>query len=192
MSVELKTCVKCGYQMPKMSTKRICPACKTPWPLAGPCARCGTYSDSLMSSDHYCHECHSASNLEIYHKMIEDTFKQYKEWKDKVPKEYTLLTEEEWLSACSYFNKCPICNAGTIDTKMYFIPFRDGGKYTAWNILPVCEKCAVGIRINKCQPFEHIMRVSSSRVAGRKIIKEVTTFLEGRINEQEGKGNKTT
>lgn len=52
------------------------------------------------------------------------------------------LTEEEWQEAVSHFNGCAICGADEVATRGYFIPFKNGGEYAAWNILPLCSSCA--------------------------------------------------
>lgn len=51
------------------------------------------------------------------------------------------LTEEEWLEACRYFEGCAYCGSEDISTRGFLIPFKDGGEYAAWNVLPLCDKC---------------------------------------------------
>jgi len=52
------------------------------------------------------------------------------------------LTEEEWQEACRYFEGCAFCGSEDISTRGFLIPFKDGGEYTAWNVLPLCDTCA--------------------------------------------------
>jgi hypothetical protein len=75
----------------------------------------------------------------------------FEEWRAKVmkvPKSYPTLTEDQWLAAVKYFNGCALCESETVDTRWYFIPFKLGGRYCDWNIIPVCDKCATKVRVN--------------------------------------------
>jgi hypothetical protein len=53
------------------------------------------------------------------------------------------MSEQQWLEACNYFNGCAICGSEDIETREFFVPFSKGGRYTAWNMFPLCGKCAI-------------------------------------------------
>lgn len=52
------------------------------------------------------------------------------------------MTEDEWYEVCEYFGGCAICGDAYIETRQFFMNFQDGGKYTAWNMFPLCGKCS--------------------------------------------------
>lgn len=58
---------------------------------------------------------------------------------------FKALTEEQWLEACAHFGGCVYCDYTYIEARGYFIPYALGGRYTAWNIIPMCEECATRI-----------------------------------------------
>jgi hypothetical protein len=70
----------------------------------------------------------------------------------KVPKPPKTLTDEEWIAACLHFGKCAVCDNESIDARAFFVAFAFGGRYAAWNVIPVCEKCALEFRQNQ-NPF---------------------------------------
>ena len=75
----------------------------------------------------------------------------YNEWVEKVklvPRDYPTLTEEQWMEAVKHFGGCALCGEESIDARSYFVPFKDGGRYCDWNIIPVCSKCALKTRTN--------------------------------------------
>lgn len=64
-----------------------------------------------------------------------------------------VMTEEQWLETCSYFEGCCICGDEHIETREFFVPFQEGGRYAVWNILPMCGTCGKTTRTVK-NPFE--------------------------------------
>lgn len=73
----------------------------------------------------------------------------FNEWQDrisKIPRTCKTLTEDQWIEAVKYFDGCAICGSESIDTRGYFIPFKYGGRYCNWNIIPMCEKCATNAK----------------------------------------------
>jgi hypothetical protein len=62
------------------------------------------------------------------------------------------MSENEWLSVCAYFEGCAICGEEHIETRQFLVPFKDGGRYASWNILPMCEKCS-GVAKKYDNPF---------------------------------------
>ena len=81
--------------------------------------------------------------------MVQRRRDMFNEWRDlilKIPKNYPTLTEAQWMEAVKYFNGCAICGSESIDTRGYFIPFKSGGRYCDWNVIPMCEKCATNAK----------------------------------------------
>lgn len=77
-------------------------------------------------------------------KRRETLKQQYDEWRERIAKlPMKPLSEQQWLTTCSYFGGCAICGNEHIETREYFIPFVDGGTYTVWNIYPMCGNCAI-------------------------------------------------
>lgn len=99
----------------------------------------------------------------------------YNEWIEsirKIPKNYPTLTEEQWMEAVKHFGGCALCKDESIDARGYFIPFKLGGRYCDWNIIPVCAECATTARRN---PNYFLW----SRPAG---LMDVIDYLEVKIN----------
>lgn len=61
---------------------------------------------------------------------------------NKIPADYHTLTNDEWLEACAFFDGCAMCDNPHINTRGFFLLFKAGGKYSKWNIIPLCEDCA--------------------------------------------------
>jgi len=95
-----------------------------------------------------------------------------------------ILTEEDWLEACNYFNKCALCTEQEIDVRKFFIRFEDGGKYTPWNIIPACELCATDLRIqhNPFRYLHHKFKTNNDRgQTAYGNIKIITKYLKSRM-----------
>jgi hypothetical protein len=90
----------------------------------------------------------------IYERMQERLERKLVEWKKKVSRYNNMhtLTEAEWLEACKHFNGCALCGSESIDARGYFITFKDGGKYNACNVIPICNECATRQRLQS-NPF---------------------------------------
>lgn len=57
------------------------------------------------------------------------------------------LTEAEWLETCRYFGGCATCGNSHVESRQYFVPFSAGGRYTVWNVFPMCADCAKHLRL---------------------------------------------
>ena len=79
-------------------------------------------------------------------KQNEDNFKAWLAMVAKVPTPLKTLTQDEWISACIHFGKCAVCRNESVDARSFFIHYSLGGRYAAWNVIPVCEKCAIALR----------------------------------------------
>ena len=186
-----KTCKKCGWEVDKKSPLSRCPICKTIY-TEGYCKICGGYcTDDDFVKGLYCRDCfneylHRPPDRKHKAKVSAKRTTTYKQWMsliDKVPKDYHTLTEPEWLEACQYFNGCAICGAEDISARGYFIPFKYGGRYCNWNIIPMCEKCATRmqskiIAANTKDPLTHYMGHSDDFTT----LKHIMEYLEVKLN----------
>ena len=82
----------------------------------------------------------------------EDLFANWLSLIAKVPQPLKTLTDDEWIAACLHFGKCAICRNESVDARGFFIPFSFGGRYAAWNVIPVCDKCATALKFQQ-NPF---------------------------------------
>lgn len=75
--------------------------------------------------------------------IMMDATKAYEDWCNIIKeKPYKALTNSEWTKACIHFNGCALCDSEEITTRGMLVPFKDGGRYSAWNVIPICDKCA--------------------------------------------------
>lgn len=82
---------------------------------------------------------------------------KYEKWLKLTELHFKPVTEEQWIEACSYFEGCAICGEEHIESRQFFVPFEEGGRYAAWNIFPMCGKCSTYARKIK-NPFKWIDR----------------------------------
>lgn len=108
---------------------------------------------------------------------LEQTFTRWLELIAKVPPPLKTLTQDDWIKACRYFGKCAICEDESIDARAFFVAFSFGGRYANWNVIPVCEKCAVTLR-RKQNPF---IRYED---AAPRIVKYLRPILERTIADE--------
>lgn len=146
-----KTCSNCGWVLAIQDPLTHCPICNTKF-SEGICAICKKPVKYYRHNRLVCKHCYDTvtrkpdDNKRLKQRRID----VYNEWVAKVkriPADYPRLTEAQWLAAVKHFNGCALCQSETVDTRWYFIPFKEGGRYCDWNIIPVCDKCAVKIRI---------------------------------------------
>lgn len=147
MHVEMKVCPKCGFMAPVRSSAHKCKRCGTPYPneSGGRCDYCGEWKDYVNNASRMCKQCsaiavkkvldrHRATAEDLYNIIVDKVALK------KLP--FRALRDEEWIRTCIHFDGCVMCGADRIDSKMYFIPFRKGGRYTPYNMLPICDKCS--------------------------------------------------
>lgn len=208
-------CYKCGWEFPatyRASTCKFCggPVYRNVGPEPGNCKECGAYCENIHAyNDHRCRECHNKSVREAYHKKgqsqatkeaamqrskrkkekeIRIAEESYANWKAQLNSITThSLTEDEWLQACAHFNGCAMCGADSIDARMYFIKYQEGGKYNACNIIPACEKCATDRKVNP-NPFRTMNRYINSsaglyRGQSKERLKKIVDYLQSKIEE---------
>lgn len=167
-------CPKCGWEFPSCFTNSKCKFCNTEFNTQY-CSRCGKEVPTSEMRRHStgkliknCKPC-VRELRNAYNKANPDKVKeQFKnindghrnlaaqrlaEWQELTNVPMRLLNEDDWLRACSHFNGCAMCGSDDIGVRELFIPFGLGGKYTPWNVIPVCEQCASKGTRNRINPF---------------------------------------
>ena len=148
-----------------------------------------------------CRECYRKYIREayipgvLYEAQKEKVTKSLNDWLaliEQVPKPIKTLTEKQWLDTCSYFKKCAYCSNEAITARSFFISFKLGGRYAAWNIIPVCDKCALQ---NKRQQnpwikYNPITISNAAPTAEKYCLKHITEYLHVRLMEAINSGNK--
>ena len=172
-----KTCKQCGWVLDVRDPNTRCPICKTRF-TEGLCRICGEFLPYYSGDRCVCRDCylHVTKKPDDDRRLNERRKAVYKEWLAKiarVPKAYPTLTEAQWLAACKHFEGCACCGNDSVDARGYFVPFRDGGRYCDWNIIPMCERCATAARINGS------MFATSSRPAR---LVDIINYLEDKLN----------
>lgn len=189
--VATKTCSGCGWVYPLLYQDNFCKFCRTRFPKNF-CIVCGEYTK--MYDGRLCAKCTSRRNFSystIESKRIDNrrflqrkrdayeaSFNEWLSMIDRVRKPLHTLTNDEWISACKHFGGCATCGGHTIDARGMFVPFGFGGRYAAWNIIPVCEECATSLK-RRQNPFVRY----EETVDG--IVKYLRPILEGVIDDEE-------
>lgn len=163
-----RLCKKCGWEFPNSFTKSKCKFCGTEFDYQH-CSKCDGW---FPLSEFYryksgrnkgclnkvCKKCtferkriwdklFPEQNLERVKRFMNERRRvadsRYADWVDMTNIKFKPMTEQQWIEACRYFDGCAICGAEEIEVREFFIPFQQGGRYTAWNMFPMCGKCAV-------------------------------------------------
>lgn len=194
-----KACTTCGWEYSINDPRQTCKFCGGRF-NGGICKSCGKYSTDILYREGpgavwgMCREC--ARPIIAKQVAAVDARRRrsakiaFEEWKQKtraIP--FRPLTEDEWLEAVAFFNGCAICGDETVASRSFFISAADGGKYTAWNVIPMCEKCATVLHFNS-NPFQ-IMdpRINDrlykeNRGDGLKYLSRIKTYLERKIQDE--------
>ena len=176
-------CSGCGLEIPVVGKHRTCKWCNTPLEK-GICRDCGELAKLDIHTSR-CRNCHQAYKFLPHLKAKEEAQRAFDNWIadiNSLPQPYENLTQKQWLAACAYFNKCALCSETEIDTRGFFIPFKYGGKYCNWNIIPVCESCSRIWRMH----WNPWYRVDTTYLAGkwdRKYLNKVVVYLQERMDE---------
>jgi len=186
-----KKCEKCGWEYHITYPEPSCRFCGTRF-KKGFCAGCGKYTD--IRYGRYCTQCYSKRQMAAttreqetakwqrwYAKQLkqqEDRFNSWLSMIARVPQPLRTLTEDEWIAACLHFGKCAVCDNESIDARAFFVAFAFGGRYAAWNVIPVCEKCATALR-RRHNPF------IKYEEAAPKIVDYLRPILERTIANEE-------
>ena len=185
-----KKCSKCGWEYPIDWPGRQCRFCQEPF-KDGPCSCCGKLSDNLHNG--ICRTCHTAQHKVWRMGRRETANTAHAEWLKKIasqPYPYSTLTEDQWLEACKHFGGCAYCGSSDIDARSMFIPFKEGGRYCAWNIIPACEKCETARKATP-NPFlrmdEGLLRsqTNSARKYGYTLenLHRIVDYLQSKMEE---------
>lgn len=188
-----KTCNNCGWVFPATYPPNTCKFCGAHF-TEGICSTCGKFSTDLVYNRNICRSCSNASTNERckkrYKRLREQTTDHYKEWLDKISKvktPYKTLTEDQWLEACKHFGGCAMCNSDNIDARGFFIPFKEGGQYCNWNVIPLCDKCATRLRV-QVNPFIKYhttlnKRLKSTQANADALLDRIVNYLQPRLEE---------
>lgn len=99
-------------------------------------------------------------------KRRNDADEELKEWLEITDIPFKVLSEEQWLETCRFFGGCALCGNEHIESRQFFINFKDGGKYTVWNMFPACSECS-----------KHVRQVSNPFVWMHPIIGNAKVYL---------------
>lgn len=138
--MNIKKCNNCGREFPATHKARRCD-CGAYFKM-GYCSVCGEWKENLRVNR--CRECETEQHRAWREGRRNNGDSNLKKWLgaiSRIPTPHKTLTEEEWLEACKHFGGCAYCGNPHIESRSMFIPFKDGGRYCAWNIIPACEEC---------------------------------------------------
>lgn len=167
-----RQCTNCNWEYPATYHSLKCKFCKTILEYQY-CKGCSKWviTDRFVVSKYLCKDCarelrkeydrkspdkYNARSNRVYHKHMLEIDMQLQEW-TKNTTDFKPLSQQDWLKTCEYFGGCALCNEEYIETRQFFIPFKEGGRYTAWNMFPMCGKCATHTRRIK-NPFLWLYR----------------------------------
>ena len=177
-----KTCNKCGWVLAIQDPNVYCPICHTRFTV-GICQVCKQPVEYYRDDRKVCRKCYDtvirkpdakarlkARREGVYNELLEKIA--------HIPKSYPTLSEAQWMQAVKHFNGCALCKSESVDTRGYFIPFNKGGRYCDWNIIPMCEKCAIKPKTN---PNYFLNRRPEGLI-------DIIKYLEEKIDEASRKG----
>lgn len=189
---------------------RYCPHCKMPLPnlYRGKfCKRCkGLLSEALCTECRQvkpiemfyndkrsiCKRCSAIVNFEANHRWYiknrvevreryrQDTDKALVDWLSRIKRPTKPLTEEQWLFACSYFNKCAVCGKDEITTRWIFVPPQlfGQGSYTKCNVIPVCDDCGATLIKDNFNPFYYMGNMPKGKTRFAGSIDNIVDYLQ--------------
>ena len=188
-----KTCKKCGWVYPAYTEANCCRFCKEPF-TEGTCKICRKFCTNLIGDRGICPECYREQvnaysrerSIRNYRAGIIKAEERFRAWIETLnDTKAHVLTEEEWMEACRYFDGCALCGSHDISTRGYFIRFEDGGRYNACNVIPMCEICATSL---KRQPNPFIQmdpNLNRNLAVGRglslKNLNNTASYLQAKI-----------
>lgn len=130
------------------------------------------------------------SSKKTYDKYCREVDEQFDKWLKRLTAIKTHnLTEEEWLKAVAYFNGCALCDSESIESRSYFISFKDGGRYNRCNVIPLCDKCATAL-IYQRNPFRRLhpslsQTVRPTRELSKQKLSGVVDYLQRAMEDAE-------
>ncbi len=198
-----RVCTGCGWVYPPSYNEARCRFCGTEF-TERYCPDCGKLGVPYKKGSLLCRPCYvqrywadgKASDATLLWRALklQEIEETYQAWLKRITTmPFVPLTEEDWLRACRYFEGCALCDIPEIEARGYFIQFSDGGRYTAWNILPMCEKCATVLKM-QINPFKRLnSQVNSNlpihRGATYKKLDKAYEYLQERLDEYEKQSN---
>lgn len=161
-----RTCSKCGWVYPATYKANTCKFCHAPL-IGRYCSSCGEYFPDLKFPR--CTACDTKRFADMMARRRILVATQLREWQDiiaTIPTPYVTLKEEAWINACKHFGGCAFCGKPDIDARAMFIPFRMGGRYCAWNIVPACEPCTEVLQKleNPFERMDNLLRRNGNRI----------------------------
>lgn len=186
-----KVCKKCGWVYPITQPGKKCRVCGEPFDTVV-CRKCGAIvsGNDRVPGVNLCKSCHNEEEREHMvkyrakrDKAFDDAFDEWKQRIAKVPKNYPTLTDEQWMRACRHFNGCAKCGDEEIEARGFFVPFKEGGRYCDWNVIPLCQHCAADWKI-ATNPFKAAWRRDNAARAfnRRDCIKKIVDYLGGLLD----------
>lgn len=195
--MDKRKCPKCGWIPGKGDNDRRCKLCGTLFEYRL-CLYCHTVQKVYTENKPICRECYLArqrvNKTEVNRRWkIKRTKKRvdaYEAWLKRTRSApFKALSEADWLEACRYFGGCALCNNVEISARGYFIPYTMGGRYTAWNILPLCEQCTLETKyqLNPWLRLDEYLNdsINSARGLGIKKVLTAAEYLERKLNESQ-------
>ena len=151
-----------------------CPVCGTLFDVRV-CSICGEPFEPWGRS--MCRPCYrkyvNVGNGKAQRNRRKEVYSEWLEMIQQVPKDYPTLTEEQWMEAVQHFGGCALCGDESIDTRGFFVPFKSGGRYCDWNVIPLCSRCATRNKTN------YNWFLETKRPVG---LTDIVTYLEVRLN----------
>lgn len=89
------------------------------------------------------------------------------------------MTEDEWLKNCKHFKGCAMCGKNDIQVRQYFIPRKQGGRYTRKNMLPMCPECCRHFRLKSMIDPMHLKKIRVFKLDLERLGKIYTFIKEG-------------
>lgn len=209
----MRKCKGCNWEYPDRYNRTSCKFCKCKFDekYCVGCDKVLSLKDFYMDGNKYrsqCRKC-NADRLRQYDKQNPERVKARKirnrmekleqldilhqSWLDKVKVPFKPLSEDEWHKACQYFGGCALCGNEHIEAREFFLPFGKGGKYAAWNMFPLCGKCAtISRRVEN--PFRwldnregYLATIGISTERRQKLIDYFYQQIE-KVGNQDGQG----
>lgn len=158
-----RICTKCNREHPlsyisakcrwcsTLLTTQLCTYCKKWLPtdmykftktnvLISGCRTCKTNNSNQYDKDHPEKTLARKRAWALQRRQAAEA--KYEEWLLKTDKVFKPLKEADWIETCSYFGGCAVCGKEHIESRQFFVQFEEGGKYTTWNMFPMCAGCA--------------------------------------------------
>lgn len=98
------------------------------------CINAGLYVDRYLDGEVLTEK----ESKELFYKYAEEYERAWRIVIAAAPRE--AMTEQEWTHRCKFFGGCAMCG-GPIEVRAKYFPVFLNGAHTAWNIIPLCNKC---------------------------------------------------